>query len=66
MDDLLQKHEEDTHFFCDETPIGGRRGLSQSFLIGLSKKISPLSFFWLACDKESRKNDQHQDGEAIS
>jgi len=42
----------DSHFFCDETPIGGQNGISTSFLIKFSKNISQRSTFWIACNSD--------------
>ena len=51
MEKLLQLHQ-DSHIFCDETPIGGHNGISLEFLMDLSKNISSESFFWLACNSK--------------
>jgi hypothetical protein len=47
---LAQDHPK-ANFFCDETPIGGREGLSTNFLINFStERIEKNIFLWIACN----------------
>ena len=66
MEDLLKKNQ-DSHFFCDETPIGGRNGISSEFLISFSNKICKQKlFFWLACNSQRPIREVLQRGKQLT
>ena len=44
----------EANVFCDEALIGGLSGVPEEFLVELSKKVREDSFFWLACNFESK------------
>ena len=54
--DLIQSSP-DAHYFFDETRIDAREGISSIFLTQMSEKVSINSFFWIATNFRSHKEE---------
>ena len=65
MTELLDQNQE-ANFFCDETPIGGLKGVPIDFLISFSEGVKRESFFWLACNNRWPTKTELEKGKVIA
>ena len=64
MTELLDQNQE-ANFFCDETPIGGLKGVPIDFLISFSEGVKRESFFWLACNSRWPTKTELEKGKVV-
>ena len=57
--DLIQSSP-DAHYFFDETRIDARVGISSIFFTQISEKVSINSFFWIATNFRSHKEEEEK------